>query len=396
MKQITISLLLVVFLTGTAQNQMLSSREEFLDTSTNTFVNNNGYDYSYDSAGNLAQQIFYFWDDGNNTWIPFERETYTYNAQGRATLITQEEYDTATSSYSFIEREVLSYDVSNRLIQILDQQFQAGNFVNSERFTIFYNVTQIATDLFEIWDGTSWVAEERSTYSYNANQQISSVLFEEVINNTFVSYGRENLSYDSAGRVISDAYQDQVGGTFVTDELTSYTFDAAGNNIDEISSFLNIPTPDERRTYSYDTSTSINVIDHPFNDKTGLDYVFNSFPFVNKPLSRTSQQYNPGNMNYNAVDNRTFYNYTTSLLNEASIENLAQVVVHPNPTTDIVNVFTQYEDDQLTLKLFDLLGKELVVVNAKRMDLTSVPSGIYLLQITNEDGNSLTRKIVKE
>ncbi len=71
-----------------------------------------------------------------------------------------------------------------------------------------------------------------------------------------------------------------------------------------------------------------------------------------------------------------------------------QILVYPNPTKD----FIQIKDENYTFAaLIDMQGREMIVnVNNNILDLTSLPSGIYILRLTNKQNQETTLPIIKQ
>ena len=82
--------------------------------------------------------------------------------------------------------------------------------------------------------------------------------------------------------------------------------------------------------------------------------------------------------------------YDVSLLDNAQFTE--QVFsVYPNPTQSILNIDTEQE---FSASLYDLSGNLLLTSTLKTLDLSSLSSGIYILNIISDD-RRYTRKIVK-
>jgi len=78
----------------------------------------------------------------------------------------------------------------------------------------------------------------------------------------------------------------------------------------------------------------------------------------------------------------------------------SQVLVYPNPTTGLINVAIE-GDFISSVRLFDMFGRYVresgnVGTTMTTMDLTEVPSGIYLLVTQTAKGNRLVSRIIKE
>lgn len=68
--------------------------------------------------------------------------------------------------------------------------------------------------------------------------------------------------------------------------------------------------------------------------------------------------------------------------------------IYPNPTSDILTISTS--DKISKTILFDLSGKIVMKGNSDRLNLSSLPNGVYMLNIIFEDGTSVTEKIIKK
>lgn len=80
-----------------------------------------------------------------------------------------------------------------------------------------------------------------------------------------------------------------------------------------------------------------------------------------------------------------------------------QLLVYPNPASQVV--YVEYESpsqyDTLTAAIWDLQGRQLLAsmpllaFGKNALEVQYLPSGIYLLRLTDPDGNHATVKIVK-
>ena len=74
--------------------------------------------------------------------------------------------------------------------------------------------------------------------------------------------------------------------------------------------------------------------------------------------------------------------------------NKTTFAVYPNPTTGKVTVDTQSEITSVSI--YNELGQLLGNTASKQIDLSSQPSGIYIIRIDFEDGKTATSKIIKQ
>lgn len=70
-----------------------------------------------------------------------------------------------------------------------------------------------------------------------------------------------------------------------------------------------------------------------------------------------------------------------------------ELLTYPNPTSSIINI----EQDFKTAKVYDISGKELLKSTSKTIDLSELPSSIYLLRLYDNSNKVLgTSKVVKQ
>lgn len=68
------------------------------------------------------------------------------------------------------------------------------------------------------------------------------------------------------------------------------------------------------------------------------------------------------------------------------------ITIYPNPTSSIINI----EQDFTTAKVYDISGRELLKSTLKTIDLSELPSSIYLLRLYDNSNKVLgTSKVVK-
>ena len=65
-------------------------------------------------------------------------------------------------------------------------------------------------------------------------------------------------------------------------------------------------------------------------------------------------------------------------------------MLYPNPVVDVVNV----EIEDCTLSLFSNEGKLIKRIEESQMNISELPSGTYLLEISKEE-KSIVKKIIK-
>lgn len=96
------------------------------------------------------------------------------------------------------------------------------------------------------------------------------------------------------------------------------------------------------------------------------------------------------------TSNWTYDNNALETLNTNSFYIADDLKIYPNPSTGI---FTIAIEKEATVKVYDMLGKEIYINTVKTgttsIDISNYQSGIYLLNVITENG-SVTKKIIKE
>jgi hypothetical protein len=78
------------------------------------------------------------------------------------------------------------------------------------------------------------------------------------------------------------------------------------------------------------------------------------------------------------------------LVNDIFENNIFPIIIHPNPTTGIINF-----SDQLTYEIFDATGRFITSGRATTADLTAEPSGLYLIRVSDDTMRSYHRVVLE-
>ncbi len=71
--------------------------------------------------------------------------------------------------------------------------------------------------------------------------------------------------------------------------------------------------------------------------------------------------------------------------------------ISPNPASDFVNIAIQNSNEELNLKIVDVLGNEILsdkIKGAKKLDVSNLKSGIYFVTIISSDKKVVSRKMI--
>ena len=81
-------------------------------------------------------------------------------------------------------------------------------------------------------------------------------------------------------------------------------------------------------------------------------------------------------------------------VNENAIEGVS---IFPNPSEGIINI-TNHNNDENTIVVYDVIGKVVmtqVVNSTTTIDLSSNGTGIYLVEVSNSNGKTVERVVIK-
>ena len=92
-------------------------------------------------------------------------------------------------------------------------------------------------------------------------------------------------------------------------------------------------------------------------------------------------------------------NYSVVNITKGSIENAEETIsVYPNPSKGIFNISLEGIKDDISIKVFDLRGKEYsnfesIGSTSTQLDLTELPAGVYFINFSGKNFSEV-RKIV--
>jgi hypothetical protein len=216
--------------------------------------------------------------------------------------------------------------------------------------------------LFEKWDGSQWINSDKQLLTYNANNQ---------------------LITSRSGT------WDDFNSTWKVTDQTDYVLDANGNRTSETYTNASDNTQNNKREYTYDTSSLMSSYTNPFKDKDGLDYFSEDFPYINKVLGYTNSKYG-GTTTYN-------YNNTIVLATEKNEIAKATISVFPNPTKDVLTIQNTSNNAIDKVIVTDVSGKIILQQNqnTNQVDVQNLVKGIYFIQAFSGE-RMFTSKFIKE
>ncbi len=295
-------------------------------------------DYSYDEFGNHCSTNIYSLNKNNNMFIEIYKYESIYNASGKQTQYINSEWDIATG--------LLKYSVKN---------------------DISYN-----PDL-----------KMKQSISSNWNDTLSKYIFSD----------KAEYTYDANGKTATETgfKWDKITETWHTASKSEYSYDYQGNPTVEKNYVLDGTSAQLRllseNNYTYDYSNSTSELILPpvaISDRFGSGYTNTrqGEDVVNKIIEYQRYEWDETKKEP-AVFSRTKYYYSDS--NSSSILDPENVTLYPNPVYD--NLMIRYYDitSQVSFKLFDIQGREIlsaIVANGEVFNVQNLSSGVYIYDIS--------------
>lgn len=382
MKKITLLLCAFITVSVLGQVKLTSSLSEYEVDGIWLKSSQELYEYS---NGNLTTQTYQNWDTSNSVWVNSESYNYTYNGNNKLTVEIDKEWNTNTNLFENKYKTEYSYNTNGKVEGIFSYEWATGQWVLDSKFEINYDSNnRLSNGLGYTWNGAAYELEERTVISYNANNTISQSVFEEWDGANWQNSDITTYSYNVNNKLVLELTKTWNGVTFIDEDKTEYTYDANENLTNELNSYIDngVWVVGGNGTYTYDATQQLSNYTHPFVDRTGLDYIFSGFPYVNKLL--TSSYSNNDRTTY-------FYAEVVASLKDIKLESFN---VYPNPTTSLIKI----DDSNFSLKnieLFNTQGKRVMKSTKNQLNLENLVDGMYLLKVVSEEGNFATKRIIK-
>ncbi len=98
------------------------------------------------------------------------------------------------------------------------------------------------------------------------------------------------------------------------------------------------------------------------------------------------------NVYINDINGTLYCNKASSIIKLDAIED---IIIHPNPTKDYINILIPKEIKNYEISLFDIQGDNILTTSSNRLNLESLKSGVYLIRIVT-DKHTYEKKIIKQ
>jgi len=351
------------------KNDLVPQTVDFQDT----FGDKYRVKYEYDENEYYLNIEHYevFWD-GN--WQEYEIISYEYDFNGNVMEMLVSDFD--GEDWYDMARASFTYD-GDQVSEVIIQSFEDGEWVNEEKAVYTYNGDNW-TILYWNWNGSTWSSNE--LYTYNKSAGSIELLIQYMQGGAWQNDEQQFFTLDFDEHVTSILVQDWQNSAWVNDSRITYDF-ANGVFDTKIEESWNGSDWEAttKYSYTYDNGNAIN----------GSCKVFDGEAFV------------PGDgdieMAYDySANSLSFYGYEVNMtyIDITGVNENAQAVsftVYPTPAESEIQI--QAENFQKA-EIFTLTGQILMESEQSNMNVSSLASGIYMLKVYDQTGNSATQKLV--
>lgn len=149
------------------------------------------------SGGNLIRITFQSWENG--VWVNEEQYEYSYNTSGQPEEEIESTWNSNTSMWDPSERSIATY--TNGLRTKLEvYEYNNGNWETQpfEQYLSEYMGTLETKYTWQSWDGSQWVNEDQETNDYDANGNVTMIIYSNWSGSMWEPYYKEELDYSMA------------------------------------------------------------------------------------------------------------------------------------------------------------------------------------------------------
>lgn len=398
-----------------------------------SYSNSEKHDFTYDANGNVSTGMISFWDLG--VWAKYKNTIYTRDTKGNATVVTDLGWSDALNKFVNDTKDDYTFDSKDNIITQINSEWDMLNnkWSNHVKFDNTFNGSnQFITQIISDWDmaGSKWVNFYKTEFTYDTKGNIltqidskwntTSLKFDNYLKtentydanyyNTKVTTSLWNASksvwenlnkrdrtYDSKGNQLTDYLSDwnAVTNKFENNYRITKTYDAKNNKVSEINVYWDEDISEWVNEFKMDNTFDVNIA----YDQLFLPYdkVTIKSDYKTKPL-QTIEYYWDEFDNLWSKDLKSTYNYSN--IGSGSTINLANssgIEVFPNPAIDKVFIIVQNYSGNVSVKIYDISGKlvqSAEMGNSGYLEIDSLKSGIYLIEIGNEQALLGNRKLI--
>ena len=378
------------------------------------FTHDSAYYWNWDLVSNawvFSRKSIFYRDETLNNLITYQykwngseweseyRYTTTYGLPGNQTTVTEDWDGNEFVNYS---KFILTNDTVKRETTSTNQRWQSNQWVNQFSTRITMNThDQIIHIISVLWNGSAWVNSRQLFYTYDTAQVLQAIETHDWDNNAWSLFSNAVYEYDT-NEVVSTLFlwEDPIG--LVTHSRQFSTYDSLGNLLIWSSQDAEegqwIDTWRRFFEYNSDGNEILNR-EERYSDSEGWQ---NSDRTLTSYLTPELRQYIVRQVWDTAwIGNDSTHHYYSEIITGADQQKdeWGYFRIYPNPASGEVSFVTSPDvNEPLLLRVYSTTG--LLVLERKELDKTesldvsSIPAGLYFIQIMNGN-DQVVRRLVK-
>ena len=299
---------------------------------------------------------------------------------------------------SVIQERILSKSIPNeqgrqQLETVIARDKISRTIVNE---IILDNGFLLVESIFEQWDGTAWVNNQKNTFTYDGNNNLIEVLIQTWISSAWENWFQHYLTYDENNNLVEWLIQDWDGTNWVNLGKRTYSYDGNNNMIEELEQHWDDSQWNNFRLTSYTYDGSNNLIESiqqwwPVSNWENLRKYNYTYDANNNRIEELEQTWDGSNWVNQWRTTNSYLPITgiAQIEQAVNIYSLSNNYPNPfNPTTKIS--YTIPERGYVSLKIFNVLGSEVAELVKGEVEAGSyiiefnastLPSGIYFYKL---------------
>ncbi len=411
---------------ATVDKQKLGeSISEELNEDTDTWENSGKDQFTYDNDENMTVNIFSFWDDSLNVWDKWEKAEKTYDENHNPIIENDYHWEDDIADWELDSEKNKSYDGNGNLTQSISSYvpWEGDTLVLGNKTTYSYNdqdqILQILTDSW-IDSSSIWLPYIKMDFVYDVSGNNTSD-FTYFMDSAWVASSKTEMTYDVNGNMIEniDSYWDKANSQWVDNTKITQTFNGSGNVLENIYYYYNVGAVAwqeiERSVSAYDANQNqISKIAYTWN--SGWVEYWKTESIFNLSYTQNDLILPSWHNNYINNNNMKTFDYTYAIRSEAwkmlwrdtysyspyivtGIANIqiSPFQIFPNPAKDVVYIRPYSENARYEIEVFNVAGKRIMSKeqNGKtQLSLNNMPSGIYFVRTIVPGMQAKTQRIV--
>lgn len=334
-----------------------------------------------------------------------KRYSYTYDEDYFLTHIEVENMGENNVWMPYLEY-LYEYDYNGNVIEILTRDTELDEDYQLETMT--YSGGKLMVDLYQEWDGSDWNNVSKAEYNYYTDEILMVIIW----NWNGATWTSDYMyTFTTSGNTYEMLVQYMQGGAWQNEERVTTTYNEDGTKDMVLTEFFETNTWEKayRDSYHYTNGHFDEIMDYFWLNGEWTDNRKSTYEYDSHGNSVSGESFcyeagwNPcfGDLEVSFDNNNMEYSFS-GISFEATYFDLTGVgeepeaesfTFYPNPVKNILMIRT---DDFQKAELFSLTGVKLSETTSKKVDVSSLQAGVYLLKVYDLNGVVSTRAVVVE